>query len=521
MTSSVLAQTSTPTGGVSTGAPPIVTPGIPGGVGTTVSFSFLQAQAGFAPTIGIWTAGVGFENVSGDLTVIGGYFMQGITRVTLRYNAAVGGELEFGLPDGVGGYNFLSGAGYSDCVTVCSIIFSPPAVDSDLLVVAMVSQPDGFELRGIEVVFGGTNESYSVNDAGCPVLSPEQLAKLDPSFFAACSRCFTTPTPARSNQLSTVVLPFPTEDATLAQTFVIPVIVSGTAVTRTPGFPPCTFCATASPTVAPSPTPGGNQYNFDFTQNTGGWTVSAVGFNATVGHYTSVGWQSDYVVSTGEGNGFQAIGIHLHLPTPATVYGIYAEYTWVAGTTDRPDDHPNIVFVAGANILLNEVPPGASPAAWVGTQTGISDILVQGASGFTNAGANPGGSFLITRVILTLDTAVLPTATPSSTAAATVTGAPWLTLPPTEEVECSVAVFRDDTPVASFPDVLTTVDYQCYTLVPEVHLSIPDHPLDVDGVQVCVTWFEMPIITILGIQFTMDIVLLAVAAFLFRLLLKL
>jgi len=529
---SVSAQTSTPTGGVSTGVPPSASPPLPPGVGTTVSFSFLSAQAGFADVLGTWVSGSGFESVSGDLAVIGGYFMAGVTNVTIHYSASEPGTLDFALGDGVGGFNYESSGLYSACPGVCDMFFSPDVIDSHIIELGLAGQDGVFNLTGITVTFGGESESYSVGEDGCPILSPEQLAKLDPSYALACSHCFTTPTPVRVNAISSaVVTVFPTVDLTdQAATYQIPVQVSGTPMTPTPGGVPGGGGGFPTATIAPTSTPSGSGCLENGDGNgAGDWEVNPVNSSAgvsTTGHYDSGedAWLGDYnapadgkllrirlLWSGGDISRIRVLTSYDSTLSTATTYLVCGIWTNSLST--------NVSGTQRANVSINTSPQSDegyfcdyNPGV-ITPLSGVTSIdVIQ--SAFTNAGDGH------TKILAVEVCGVIPfTPTPGPSITPSVTGVPWLTLPPSPTaVECSVAVFRDDNVIAEFPDVLTTIDYQCYTLVPEIIIGIPDHNLTVDGVNLCVTWFQMPLISLLGITFTLDIVLVGVAMWLAKML---
>jgi len=523
--SSASAQTATPTGGVSTGVPPTSSPPPVAGVGTTVSFSFLSAQAGFAPVTGTWVSGSGFESVSGDLAVIGGYFMAGVTRVTIHYSATDSGTLDFALGDGLGGFNYTASGLYSECEDTCDMFFSPDAVDSHILEVGLAGQDGVFTLSGITVTFGGESESYSVGDDGCPILSAEQVAKLDPAYALSCSRCFTTPTPVRDSAIFVSPVPFETVDLTSqAATYFVPVDVSGTPSTMTP-------VPSATPFI--TPTPGAAvtyHYNFDDDDlDQGQVHFEPAEFNPLIAQFlgalyspgrSGFGWE-DHREEFSGGLYNSGVVIKVIFDVPVTV----SDVRWWGSHTKNGDNVLGTAIwytaVDGVTQLHSHFTSGNQPQDGfyeVGYSVPVSNVRVVYA--FTGHGATaPGGNSVIMDdfeiTASGADVFLTPTPTPTGT------GVPWLTLAASSTPsECSVAVFRDDNVIAEFPDVLTTIDYQCYTLIPEININIPDHPLAVDGVSLCVTWFEMPIISLLGITFTLDIVLVAIAMWLAKMLLS-
>lgn len=505
--------------------------GTPGGAGLNdvVHFGFKGGQGTFAVTLGSWASGIGFQSASGILTVFGGYQLDEITKVTLHYSSTTAGDMDFGIQSGSPPPDYEASGGFSVCATECTIFFSlSPAVSGDLFLLAVDVGAGDFVLTAMDVEFEGESEAYDVDDEGCPILDAGQLSSIDPLYYSQCAHCFVTPTPVRDSLIPTVALPAPTLDLTVSSTFEIPVIVSGTPQTRTPA-PAGGGLFTATPTSTVTVTPGGatatphfEQVIFDFTDG-GQHTWIPMNYPATWGDQVvtfSVGGiqsvftaspsareyiQIDRLAAAGSITGVTAIGFQyttLGDNGGGIIWEVYdtngASLTsLIAGST-----------VGGTGTSLNQTYILGSPV----TLSGWGVNAYTGVLGGTN-------HWYLEKILLTTTNVV--TATPALTSTPNPTGAPWIVTPVTEDVDCSVAVFGDFEPVAQFEDTLRIVSVECYTIIPEVHIDIPGNdPLDIDGVQWCITWYEFPIISVLGITVTLDWLLVVVVAWMIRALLS-
>jgi len=113
---------------------------------------------------------------------------------------------------------------------------------------------------------------------------------------------------------------------------------------------------------------------------------------------------------------------------------------------------------------------------------------------------------------------------PTSTLAPT----PTETLAPfAEQNDCTVPVYRIETPVAAIDPVVTEVGQNCYTIIPQMNIGLPDvtilgvtlQDINVDETDLCVHWMDYPDPSILGITISFGwIILIPLAWFVRRLL---
>lgn len=517
-------STSTPTGepSFSTGTPaPTRTPGGLVGGGSAY-FDFKAAQAGFAAVTGSWVSGQGFTSSAGDIAVLGGYYMTGITRVTYYYSSTTGGTGDFELQDGEGGDPLYgSSFGFSSCPGMCSFFFSPSSVDSSLFVLAVDVGAGDFKLQALKVDHDGISEDYSTDENGCPVLSPDQKAKLDPLYFAQCTRCFVDATPVRDNQIPTQVVAVPTTDLTATSPYSIPVIVSGTPMTATP------IVGGAAPTFPPPTATGGTALPPDVScmQNGDGGGVGdwlPISFHTTIptaGTYNSGvdRWEGAYSAdATGkllrirqswDGSMITSIRVHISYSSTlstsvnALICGIWADAP--LGDLSLGDE---------LDVTYSNVHPATDSGymCQYDNPSGLMGVTALDIASSAFSNGSDGYSY-IDSVEICGDVDILPTATPSPTA----TGAPWMPTPDLGESDCSVAVFRDDTPAVTIPEHIAVHSYGCYTLIPDITIEIPGRgDVGLDGVELCVTWFVMPVITVLGITISIDWLLFPLVAWL-------
>lgn len=123
-----------------------------------------------------------------------------------------------------------------------------------------------------------------------------------------------------------------------------------------------------------------------------------------------------------------------------------------------------------------------------------------------------------------------PTSTPSPTPTITPTPYGGLATPDIPVYDCSVPffkndwVYRDDEPIAEFEVSLEVVETACYTVVPEIYfelpaieiLSFPGVTVEVEQIDLCVTFYRMPEVSILGIFFPVDLLALPLVGYLIR-----
>lgn len=532
--SSVSAQTSTPTGGFST-AVPGSTP-TPGGGNplSQVTFNFLDGRAGFQSLFGEWVVFLGWHSENEIMDLRGGYSMQDVSQLVLHYSSDADFEAELQLCtlDCLGDDTieyFLLGIELEACPTGCEYVYSPGSVDIGKIKMGFQSMTLGepydgvFTVTAIDVVFAAAVGEYDLN-GDCPVLSELAVSLLEPAYFASCRRCFLEATPVRDSVIPIAQIPTATLNGTLQSTFEIPIMISGTPVTRTPAAPGGGLF-TATPTVTLTNTPGGatatphfEQVIFDFTDG-GQHSWIPMNYPATWGDqivtFQAGGIQSvftaspsareyiqiDRLAASGSITGVTAIGFQystLGDNGGGIIWEVYdtngASLTsLIAGST-----------VGGTGTSLNQTYILGSPV----TLSGWGVNAYTGVLGGTN-------HWYLEKILLTTTNVV--TATPALTSTPNPTGAPWVVTPVMEENDCSVAVFRDATPIAEFPTYFTVVDYGCYTIVPEVEITFSQPDVIVDGLSVCVTWFQMPLISMFGVVATLDWLLLLLAAYMVKL----
>lgn len=151
-------------------------------------------------------------------------------------------------------------------------------------------------------------------------------------------------------------------------------------------------------TVDCSPCTAGWCYEFDFTVNDGGWTLSPGG----AGNYVvGIGWQAEYQVAGT--NGYRLINIERTVSPNMTVTQIEVEFTYSAGVQTAGTDTAFGIWGDGyavpfsPTILLSDADP-TSPQ--VRTQTAnVSSLRIQiMPGGRTFNTADPGGSATLTKI---------------------------------------------------------------------------------------------------------------------------
>lgn len=491
---SVNAQADTPTGApqFATATPGATASPGAGLGGNAVNFSFKGSQAGFAVIEGSWVSGAGFRNTGASVTAFGAYFIESVTKIIIYFDATTAGTMEVELQDSMANVEYSASGGYSSGLNN-SVFFSPASVNAQTLVFSFDPGAGMVTVTGVRLEYSGISESYDVGDNGCPVLSPEQIAKLDAQYYAQCSRCFTTPTPVRGNQIPTQVLAFPTADLTSTSPYNIPLIISGTPVTLTPGL---IGGLTATPTHTPTPTgtwiptylwfftfAGDDPLPYTISAGSQGIgeIVSESAFNSGAGNYDVYAGVRIDTSSIGD---LKAITVRGRWDTPQI--GLKFQYWY-------PSDNPS---AAQYHFQGNAVDTYRFDGLTVESYSG--HVLEIGVAG--NSTEN-GYHTYIEEITLESSESAPATATPLPTA----TGAAWLSTPDNGVYSCEVAVFRDDTPAVMLPDRLNVYSYDCYTLIPDVTITIPGRgDLQMDGTELCVTWFEMPVVQVLGITVSID-----------------
>lgn len=516
------AQTATPTPPpFITGVPPTATPqqGAGNGQMSTIGFNFQSGPAGFDDVFGEWSAGLGFQSELGLLAIYGGFRMTDVAVVSLLYSNLDAGSLELRLCEPG---NALCGTEvFSDVSSVpvcpdstCLKIWFVPSIASDRIQISWESDtaPDGYFLaRVLTVDFRAAVDTFPVDDNGCPVMGVDDVNLLDAAYRSQCSRCFSTPQPGFSKMLSPEPLTaVATLNPTAQGTYSIPIVITvgGTVefITATSRFEPTlTRTPTATPTsiYAPTWTP-----NPSFSsQNYFVCAVTTCAPDPALDPFDDGGQYDSQTRRINPG------GVRVQL----------GNYRWVGGI--------NVTFKAPAptwNTFQIHAAGTYSPVVTV-NKNSPNNLRTQGISFtapiFTDyvdllpVDSN-GGAPLRTQYIAVLYSAAstpLPVSTATSTPQATID---WIKQPTYSPVDCSVPQFRDDTPVAALPVHFDVVNYQCYTIVPEIEIVALEPDFIIDGTSICVTFFAFPVVDILGITVSLDWVLIIVAAYLVRMLLK-
>lgn len=548
----VKAQTSTPTPGFST-VPPGATP-TPAGSSpvNSVTFDFRIGEAGFTSLFGSQVIALGFQTNNEIMDLKGGYAMIDVSSVVLHYNSDAAFEVGFELceTDCLGDdpiVHFQYGLVLPACPSGCEYVYSIDHETIGKIKFAFqavdVGEPyDGvFVVSAIDVTFERGVFDYET-EGDCPILSPEQIDELDPLYRASCSRCFTTPTPERDlNPFGGTLTVAPTLDGTLQSTFQIPVIISGTPMTATPivvapgGGSTATFTPTA--TFVPE-TDLQRWITFDDTiayiTNGNGGSRGGAG-NPSPGHDSSI-WVAS---AGGDTYDMRSVSITVYIADIVDFNGYSFEYT-VDRTSSEGVVGIHVYGFTGYTGHTIEID---------GNLSGGTEILDSAASGIENSWTrnhsqsitptNDYDSLVITAYIgnridlgdpsdlidLRIDNVKIfggaaLTPTPVLTSTPHSTGVPWLGTPDLSDNDCSVITLRDDTPVAEFPTNFTVVDYGCYTIVPEVDITIAEPDINIHGLSLCITWFQMPVISILGIVATLDWLLIALSVWLIAIIMK-
>lgn len=531
------AQTSTPLPGFPT-ASPGATPTPGGGLSTnSVTFDFRVGEAGFSSLFGSQVVALGFQTNNEIMDLKGGYGMIDVSQIVLNYNSNAAFEvgLELCESDCLGDdpiVYFLYDLELAACPAGCEYVYSIPNETIGKIKFSMqsvaVGEPyeDVFVVSSIDVVFERGVFDYDL-EADCPILSPEQIDQLDMLYRSRCSRCFAEATPQRSNSIPTVAINTPTVNPSMTTTFDFPVMVSGTPMTRTPIFAvPGGGLYTPTFTPFPTSTPGGSScLNNGGAGGEGDWL--AVAFHTTLpytGSYVGGQWEGVFAPGTDakllrvrrawDGSEITTIRVYvsydstLSSSSNALICGIYINAS--LGSLDTG---------TALSPTFSNIHPAADEGYFcdyfnAGGLDGVTSIDIA-TSAFSNGSD---GHTIIESIEIC---GLLPgTMTPIPTSTPHPTGVAWIPTPDLESGDCSVISLRDDTPIAEFPTNFTVVDYGCYTIVPEVEITLADPDIIIDGLSICVTWFQLPLITFLGIAATLDWLLIALSVWLIAMLMR-
>lgn len=363
--------------------------------------------------------------------------------------------------------------------------------------------------------------------AGCPA-DEVDASTTDPGWLAFCSRCISsTATPVATipsfhlgttEPIGTYVSPTPVN--TLPPLFVESTVVSATA----------TAAPTNTPTV--TPTPASYEVYWDFRVAQHGTEATAYTIEQSpyyLGMCAPNDWTGASTFSYG-GGGYSSgyfvfaagrCGGHfgsLQLPewdalvqpgmTSVVVYGELMDninwmkvqqvggYDWAA-----PDDY-NLSSIYGQGAR------GTKRWAWVvANSPGMTDLR-----GEIFQFGTVGSEFSITGLMFTYigQPFVEGSFTPTPTYAPEPTSA-------APSYDCSVALdYNVSDPVASVVTEVVEHEDTCYTIIPELNITATDPDIIYDGLQLCVQWTDVPTISIVGIEFALDLLLIIPAAYIIR-----
>lgn len=523
----VNAQTNTPS--INTPTPGASTPTPYGWDENVIALNFAFSEQFFDLIDGVHTSGQGFQSVGGELHINGNDNEYGpVTKVQLRYTASASGSIQIVFNyDGVSQDAIL--VNFSTCLNCSNIIITLDNIIIDNFDIE-VTTTSLFTLHEMSI-YAFTGESAPptpVVVGGCPILTTEQIVLLDPVYRSNCARCFITPTPVRENSISTKVIAVSTQDLTLQGTFQVPVIVSGTPMTPTPGGIAIGNTATPAPTNTPlfTATPSYVVYTYNFESGVfpAGWeydTYLSGGVAFNYGLIGAGGVRSVYVGNV-DGVGFvnrQRVSVRGEDLNLTNVVQINVKFNNSAYDLNSVN-----VWLSTGGVYALQVSANPSVLAsnneWVfgsiSPPRNFEDVDL-----YIDANTAQVSGFHYLKEIQFVTNLVAPTPTPTSTPTPTATGAAWFpTLDPSES-ECSVPQYRDDTPIVDVPIMLNPAGYSCYTLVPDMTVAIPGRgTLGIDGLQLCVDWVEFPHLQILSITIALDWVLVAVLATMIRYLLN-
>lgn len=365
---------------------------------------------------------------------------------------------------------------------------------------------------------------------GCPDLSGIEVSELDPMFAQVCMRCYATATPARFFVIPTVEqcvanwqtwTPTPTDfvSPTPGGTpFVTSTMPDRCLKTQTPTPTP-----TATPTGSPTPTPTATPAPVYYLEVVHSWIgLSFTTRNAALTHL------SDYIVNpnnpdpvrgfifatnrTGGGSGSFTFnmkrgaesggGVGVVMNNTAGQYRCARNIALTASTCTTTNWSP-------WGLTATIVDAGTGPIFPQAGQRGFVDYSVTGLSE-----SHPSHTFTLIYAAFVRfgNPSNLPTPTPTPTLDWGIN-----TPAPNPLADCSQVRFRDDRPLFNVPDLVAPVGYNCYRIVPELVLEIPGRgQVGLDGVELCVTWVAFPSIVVFGITLSLDLLLVAVAAWFIR-----
>lgn len=540
--SGVEAQTNTP--GVSTGVPGATATLPPGLTEQLIRLDFRQSDQGFTEALGSWSLGNGWlPNGSDVLTISGNGNEYVVSRVTVGYTSTAVGDFNltgyYGATTPFPTEQIELPACPAGCVSQ-SFDFGGSVID--IFDITIGSFVDG-ELWFLDIYAwtGGANPDYEL-DGDCPILTAEEIELLDPLYYAQCARCFITPTPVRDSAIATDV-PLtvqPTLDGTLEGTFVIPIILpDGTQQTPTPRL---TALPTDGPTLTPSATatPITTGIKVTFGSDTWPYTfqvpvglqplIPAASVDASTGSVAAPSGKGVQYLYFSSGSGCQASGVafRIRIEFPQ---GTVSAIRWRQKNSFYPNTliSTTLFNAAGTQVHSAAIAVASTQGAWSGTLTrSVSPVAAVALE--LQASQALCGQTLRTlhlddiEVVFNTPPATytpVPTNPPGSTAAPPDVGQPWINTPAPFGGTCETAVWRDNDPVVDFDPEFNVVDYGCYTIVPEISITIVEPDATIDGLSLCVTWFQLPIISAFGIVATLDWVLLGVGAWFLMLIMKL
>lgn len=509
---------------VATSTPVIITPS-PGATATPFSLyetnivlDFKDDRQFFIESVGDWIGGEGFVTVSQELLFEGNGNEYGpITQVSLNYSViSAGGAAFVTLAAQYNGLTIHSaGATLNQCTACGNFVVPLDGATIDNFVIHVEAGSGVFVQIHSMTIRTGTGSlptpTYATVD-GCPVLSSYEVSLLDPRYVASCSRCFAQPT-RRVAPIPTGVMSTPSSGTS---EFTIPVMVSGTPMTKTPyGIPlPAATLAPGTPSATPSATATPDNevvvYNF-LGSNTNSFVPSYDGGDF-YGEITGSGWKSVHIDVNSGGSTINREYIQIAL-SGVNVTNITALSFHIA------KDYETTI---GFNIYLNH---GGGLVRYLGrTYLGgsvtLDDLFLISPSAYYDqlfidvySGVGDTNPFYLQQISVETSNPAPPTSTPTITPTYESYFEGYKT--PTEAV-CGAPVWRDNDPIAQFPIGIDIQGYDCYSIIPEMYFNIPgqDEDFNLVGLDLCVTWFTWPTIGALGFNIGIDWILVMFLGFL-------
>lgn len=343
--------------------------------------------------------------------------------------------------------------------------------------------------------------AVSPTPIGCPDEAIDNPDDLNSAWVAQCSRCLAG---AAATPVATI------QQFTLAT---VPPIGTVHATTALPTLPPLYGGGTNTPVPTNTPAPTG-------TPST--WTVTY----DWVGEGNSLGWVADYGVFslTGfvgaldqiqNGGGINEAGAHINFEHAVQITSVQVFLVPYSGFP--PNTH-YIRFAVGESYvdweLLNQIdqgelyPPYSAVLHNFVPGEGQDNPITTSQVGLYYA--RGGSGFFLSKVII------------NGVGASPVDVLDHTPTPiPTEigdfiTYDCAVPVYVSHDPVADVDLSSDIVETDCYTVIPEINVTISDPDINYDGLQICVNWTRVPSVTWFGITLSIDLLAIIPAAYLLK-----